>query len=74
MYENETLIKLLKEIANDEIIDEYGRRLVRHAIRCTAKFMLFETLKGNSIAKSANEIEKMFPEEYEKIIQKEETT
>ena len=67
MYENETLIELTKEIADDEILDENQRRLVRIAIRCTAKFMLYDVaLKGNSIAEATNEIEKMFPDECEK--------
>ena len=74
MHENETFIDLIKDVENDEIFDGIQRRMIRSAIRCTAKFMLFEALKGNSIVNSANEIEKMFPEEYEKIIQKEETT
>ena len=66
MYENETLIKLLKEIANDEIFDDNLRRLIRIAIRSTAKFMLYDVaLIGNSIAEATNEIEKMFPEEIE---------
>ena len=67
MYENETLIKLMKGIANAEIFDENQRQLVRAAIRCTAKFMLYDVaLKGNSIAEATNEIEKMFPDECEK--------
>ena len=67
MYENETLIKMMKEIANDEIFNENQRKLVRIAIRSTAKFMLYNVaLKGNSIAEATNEIEKMFPDEYEK--------
>ena len=66
MYENETLIKLMKEIANDEIFDDNQRQLVRIAIRCTAEFMLYDVaLKGNSIANAVKEIEKMFPDEYE---------
>lgn len=64
MYENETLVQLLKEIANDEIFNENQRELVWIAIRCTAKFMLYDVaLKGNSIAEATNEIEKMFPYE-----------
>ena len=66
MHENETFIKLINDIENDEIFNDLQRRMVRSAIRCTAKFMLFEVLKGNSIVKSANEIEKMFPDEFEK--------
>ena len=67
MYENEILVKLLKEIANDEILDEFGRRMVRLAIRATAKFMLYDVaLKGHSIADATNEIEEMFPDECEK--------
>ena len=67
MYENETVVQLLKEIANDEILDESGRRLVRIAIRCTAKFMLYDVaLMGNSIAGPSNESEKRFPDEFEK--------
>ena len=66
MYENETLIKLLKEIANDEIFDDHQRRVIRIAIRSTAKFMLYDVaLKRNSIVEATNEIEKMFPDEYE---------
>lgn len=62
MYENETLIKLLKEIDRDENFNENQRRLVRIAIRCTAKFMLYDVnLKGGSIADATKEIEKMFP-------------
>ena len=61
MYENKTFIKLLKEIENDEIFDDLQRGMIRSAIRCTEKFMLFEYLKGNSIVDSAIEIEKMFP-------------
>ena len=64
MYENETLIELMKEIANDEIFNENQRRLVRIAIRCAAKFLLYDVaLKGNSIVEATNEIEKMFPDE-----------
>lgn len=66
MYENETFIKLMKDIENDEIFDNLQRRSIRTAIRCTAKFMLFEVLKGNSIVNAANEIEKMFPDDNEK--------
>ena len=66
MHENETFIKLINDIENDEIFNDLQRRMVRSAIRCTAKFMLFEVLKGNSIVKSANEIEKMFLDEFEK--------
>ena len=67
MYENETLIKLMKEIANDENFNENQRRLVRIAIRSTAKFMLYDVaLKGNSIVEATKEIEKMFPYECEK--------
>ena len=63
MYENETLIELMKKIANDEIFNENQRRLVRIAIRCTAKFLLYDVaLKGNSIVEATNEIEKMFPD------------
>ena len=63
MYENETLIKMMKEIANDEIFDEKQRRLVRLAIRCTAKFMLYDVeWRGGSIEGATKEIVKMFPE------------
>ena len=70
MHENETFIKLISDVENDENFNDPQRRLIRSAIRCTAKFMLFEVLKGNSIVESANEIEKMFPDEFEKMIQK----
>ena len=66
MYENETLVQLLKEIANDEIFNENQRELVRIAIRCTAKFMLYDVaFMDRSIANAVNELENMFPDEYE---------
>ena len=66
MNKNETFIELLKNIENDEIFDDLQRGMIRSAIRCTEKFMLFEYLNGNSIVKAAIEIEKMFPDEFEK--------
>ena len=62
MYEKNLFIKLLKEIANDENFNENQRELVRDAIRCTAKFMLYDVaLMGYSIAEATYEIEEMFP-------------
>ena len=62
MYENETLVQLLKEIANDENLDEFGRQSVRLAIRATAKFMLYDVAWMNkSMTNAVNELENMFP-------------
>ena len=66
MYENKTFIKLIREIENDENFNDLQRRMIRSVIRCTANFMFYDVaMKGNSIGKAVDEIEKMFPEEIE---------
>lgn len=60
-YENNELIKFVKEIDEDGELNRYARENLRIAIRCVASFMMNEYLENNSIVEAKDAIEKIFP-------------